>query len=118
MHTVFYFNYNEVPAFTNQSNAFKKLKELWLELTDDNGNVNICTSSLSSSDDCFAVEGNGKYYYTILGDISKLTKNKGYHEQKNRLDKKAGFVHWVSYLAKNEQKAEKKKTFGTRSYLK
>lgn len=116
IHTVFYFNYEQVKTFTTKSQIFKRFKHEWEKQTDDNGNINICTSSLAKDDNSFCVRDNGNYPYTILSNQEELPISE-YNKQKNRLDKKAGFTHWISYLAKIEQEAsDKRKRTGKRHY--
>lgn len=114
IHAVFYFDYSTVKAFTVQTNIFKKFKEQWALQTDSNGNINICESSEALNDNEFSVGGGQPY--TLLGDLTNVEKNRSYHLQKNKFDKKAGFIHWISYLAKTEQKSDLRRDSGNRSY--
>lgn len=117
IHTVFYFNYEQVNTFTTKSQTFKRFKHEWKRQTDDNGNINICTSSLAKDDNSFCVRDNGNYPYTILSNTEEKLTTSEYNKQKNRLDKKAGFIHWISYLAKTSQEAsDKRKRAGKRLY--
>ena len=112
IHTVFYFNHEKVKTFTTEGELFKWILDTWKEITGTHGNINICEGGLSDKDNTFST--NKTSQYTVLGNLEALKTNKDYHQQKNRFDKKAGFFHWISYLAKTTQKSTKKKTFGTR----
>lgn len=114
VHAVFYFDSSEVKAFTVQTSVFKAFKEQWALQTDSNGNINICESSEAASDNEFSVGGGQPY--TLLGDLTNVEKNRSYHLQKNKFDKKAGFIHWISYLAKTDQSIGKGKAAGKRQY--
>lgn len=116
IHAVFYFDYSKVKTFTVQTNIFKKFKEQWALQTDSNGNINICESSEAASDNEFSVGGGQPY--TLLGDLTNVDKNRSYHIQKNKFDKRAGFIHWISYLAKTEQKSDLRRDSGNRTYSK
>ncbi len=115
IHTVFYFNYSQVKTFTAQGKLFLDLRSEWRRITGEQGNINICSSGLSDTKEKFQVKGNRQY--TILGNIPKDQTDKNYHQQKNQLTEKAGFFHWISYLAKTEQQAtDKRKRCGARTY--
>ena len=122
IHTVFYFNHSLTKAFTLTSKVYELFISRWNTATDENGNINICTSCIADDEDTYKVRGGDAYQYAILAkDITLLNQMKlndgakKYHQQKNQLGKKCGFFHWVSYLAKTEQVAPNhKKRFGTK----
>ena len=114
IHSVFLFDAIDVKTFTTRNKLFEDLKRRWALQTDGNGTINICKSSEALSDDDFGVDS--VHSYTLLGDLTNVEKNRSYHLQKNKFDKKAGFIHWISYLAKTEQSIGKGKAAGKRQY--
>lgn len=108
IHTVFYFDNTQVPIFTNNPRhceAYKLIKELWLELTVGFGTHKLCNSALAYDDSQFNVHNGEKYTYTILSNDCALISLKGeYHCQKNRHTTTAGWFRWISYLAKDGER--------------
>lgn len=125
IHSVFYFNHRLTKTFTNNSNVYEIFRFRWDNATDGNGNINICSSCIAPDEDSYRVRGEHEYQYVLLtkkvellNKIKLSDKAKQYHQQKNLLDKKCGFYHWISYLAKTEQLApQHNKCFGTRRKL-
>lgn len=125
IHSVFYFNHLLTKTFTVNSIVYKQFTSRWDKATDGNGNINICSSCIAPDDNSYRVRGELEYQYALLTEnieslnkIKLSDKAKQYHQQKNLLDKKCGFYHWISYLAKTEQLApQHNKCFGVRKKL-
>jgi hypothetical protein len=120
IHTVYYFNNNEVQGFNLQSNLFKTIKNWWADITNEQGIVNLVPSYIADSDNTFSTSGK-RYYSTLLSkdsnnilsyDISSDAIQ--YHLQKNKQKFPCGWIRWISYLAKDEQNASDyyRKCFG------
>lgn len=126
IHTVWYFNRRQFPEFAANLKLFNTIRNVWERCSDnpalDNvGTINIVESYLSESTEYYRAKpfpnGNERFqkphYYTILTNNPMIYAGlEEFHQQKHLFDKPCGFMHWVSYLAKTEQQAPVRKSFG------
>ena len=125
IHAVFYFNHSLIKTFSLTSNTYKLFNERWDSATEGNGNINICKSSIALKEDAYSVSGEQSYHSVIIPKdialLSRMDLNDNalkFHLQKLQLNKKCGFFHWVSYLAKTDQLAPNHwKCFGTKTKI-
>lgn len=126
IHTVFYFDHNQVTSCAPTSILFELLRDLWERCSynptlNQSGFINIvpaylCESKSSfraqpySSEECYSQP----HFHTILvNNTETLAGLSEYDQQKHLKEHPCGIIHWISYLAKQEQAAPVKKAFGT-----
>jgi hypothetical protein len=127
VHTVFYFDYTQVKKFSPKTKLFQQIEGLWASHTKEacfpaKANIHIVPSYLCESTSVFRAQPyqgtddpkyREKHFYTILTKNYDLFEELDeYHQQKHFFDKPCGFVYWLSYMAKTEQQAPLKTSFG------
>lgn len=109
IHTVYYFDSKQVTGFNLKANLYKTICGWWGDITNEKGIINLVPSYKSDSDNAFATSGQPHYSTLLTKNTSHLnTTSKEaylYNIQKNKHHCPAGWVHWISYLAKDEQNA-------------
>lgn len=124
LHTVYYFDYAAMQGFSLSSELYEYVKESWLDITNGYGVINLVGSCLADNFNKSGIPNKStskseKQYSTLITDnqstLDKLRCSDiryNYLKQKNKQDEPYGFIHWISYFAKETQKANRRKCFG------
>lgn len=109
IHTVYYFDTEQVKGFNLKSNLYRYIKEAWSSITNEKGILSLVPGYEAPSENSFATDGKAHYSTLLSKDVRNLElmdKAYKYNLQKNKQDRPCGFIHWMSYLAKDEQSAQ------------